>query len=135
MRPRAKLEKMKSSAAFTDMNMLKKNSKEMQLLSPRVPLAMQSAAAASAAREGADISSSSDSDSFDSSDAVSLRFTSDSDYEEFLVPELESNEMETAWARACFFLIYKQTTETKHSYTIISFGLSMYRMLSIRMYF
>ena len=59
---------------------------------------MHNAAAAFAAARaaGADISSSSDAESFDSSDAVSLRFTSDSDDEEYLVPELENNEEECA---------------------------------------
>ena len=68
-----------------------KQSAEEQKQPPNVLHAMQSAAAANA---GNDISSSSDAEDFDSSDAVSLRFTSDSDDEEYLVPELEDNREE-----------------------------------------
>ena len=50
---------------------------------------MQSAAAASATNVSDDISSMSDDDSLESPAAVSLRFDSDSDDEEFLAPELE----------------------------------------------
>ena len=99
MRPRTKsMDKEKTLAAFTAMNMVNKKSIEEEKQPPTVPLAMQSAAAAfaAAARAGDDISSSSDAEFSDSSDAVSLRFTSDSDDEEYLVPELENNEEECA---------------------------------------
>ena len=67
-----------------------KQSAEEQKQAPNVRPAMQSAAAANA---GYDLSSS-DAEDFDSSDAVSLRFTSDSDDEEYLVPEIEDNQEE-----------------------------------------
>ena len=97
MRPRAKSnDKTKTLAAFSAIHYPFTKAFEEQKTSHNVPsIFSQSAAANQAANAGADVSSS-ESDSFESSSAVSLRFTSDSEDEEYVVPEFDTDKDECA---------------------------------------